>query len=207
MHGDEHRPGWIAGRLAAALREARAALDRTTAVLLGDEPEDGMKAAGHALHKLREGVEDLVPAPSGTTPPSHMHATVVEVHVGGDLERLAELTQQIADIAWSRQARASLLGHVRPAMKEMSDGVLALIERTGETVLLEHSTAMAAATELERELDAVAERQRTLDDVLVAADPPIDEASAVDLVLLGRCYEGCAQHAVSAARHLTTHTS
>lgn len=202
VQSGEHRPQWIADRLAVALQEARAALSRATAVLLGEEADGDMAAAGQALHELRGEIEELVPAPSGTSVSSHIRATVTVVHVGGDLERLAELTQQIAEIAWSRQRRRPLPEHVRSAVETMSGRVLALVDRAGETALLERPAAVDAAAGLERELGMVAGRQRGLDEVLVSADPPVDDASAVDLALLGRCYEGCAQHAVSAVRHV-----
>jgi hypothetical protein len=201
-HADEHRPPWAGDRLSVALRAARAALGRATAVFLGDEGDDGMKAAGQALHELRGEIEELVPDPSALPAASHTRTTVAVVHLGGDLERLADLTQQIAEIAWSRQSSRPLPEHLRSAVEAMSGEVLGLVERAGETALLERAAAMDAAAGLERELGTVAGRQRFLDEALAAADPPVDDASVVDLALLGRCYEGCAQHAVSAVRHV-----
>jgi phosphate transport system protein len=201
---DDHRLEWITDHLTVTLRTARTALSRSTAVLLGHEADVGMKAAEQALHELREEIEELMPAvPSGPAPSPDIRTTVAVVHVGGDLERLAQLTQQIAEIAWSRHRGRPLPRHLAPAFGKMSGGVLDMVERAGETALLDSTAAVEAAADLERELDAIAGQQRVLDDVLVSGDPPVDDASAVDLVLLGRCYEGCARHAVSAARHVT----
>lgn len=200
---DDHRPRRTADRLAAALQAARSALGRATGVLLGDETEgadeadEGMKAAARALHELRGEIEDLEPARR-----TDLRSTVAVVHLGGDLERLAGLTQQIAEIAWACRSRGPLPGPVVAEVATMSEGVLALVERAGLTAGLEPAAAADAVAALERSLGTVARHQRSLDEALVSCTPPVGEAGAVDLALLGRCYEGCARHAVSAAGHV-----
>jgi phosphate transport system protein len=199
---DEHRSRWIADRLAVALRAARTALGRATGVLLGHEADEGMKAAARALHELRREIEELEPARR-----TDVRSTVAVVHLGGDLERLAELTQQIAGIAWACRSRRPLPGHIASEVAAMSDGVLALVERAGRTAALEPTAAVDTVAALERSLGTVARQQRSFDEALVSCTPPVDEASAIDLALLGRCYESCARHAVSAAGHVAALTS
>lgn len=191
---DDHQSQWIADRLAAGLLVARTALSRATAVLLGHEADDDMSDVVRALHELRGEIEEL--APSG---PADVRATIALVHLGGDLERLAELTQQIAEIAWALRSRRPLPEHVVSELATMSDGVLALVERAGRTAALEPAAAVDGVAAMEGKLGTVGRQQRLLDEVLVSCAPPVDKANAVDLALLGRCYESCARHAVSAA--------
>lgn len=195
---DGHRSDWITDRLAAALQTAWTALGRATAVLLGHEVDEGMRAAEQALHELRREIEELGPAGH-----PDIRSTVAVVHLGGDLDRLAKLTQQIAEISWVHRSRRPLPERVLSGFAAMSDTVLALVEHAGQAAALESVAAVDAVAGLERNLGTVARQQRLLDEALVSCAPPVDEASAIDLTLLGRCYESCARHAVSAAGHVT----
>ncbi len=203
-HGDGGLP-WVADRLIVTLRSARTALGGATAVLLGGESARGdMKAAHRALHDMRAEIEYLAPDTplGGKEKKQDVRTTVAAVHLGGDAQRLAELTQQIADIAWSRQSRPMPEG-IRPTVEAMSSGVLSLVERAGATAPLDPTDAVGRTALLDHDLEAVAAQQRVLDEVLVSGDPSLAEIDAVDVALLGRCYEGCARHAVSAARHVS----
>lgn len=199
---DDHRSGWIADRLAVALQAARTALSRATGVLLGEEADDGMKAAERALHELRGEIEELEPARR-----TDLRSTVAVVHLGGDLERLAKLTQQIAEIAWARRSRQPLPEHIVSEVATMSDGVLALVQGAGRTAALEPAAAVERVAALEQNLGTITRQQRLLDEALVSCTPPVDEVNAIDLALLGRCYESFARHAVSAAGHVAALTS
>jgi phosphate transport system protein len=204
---DDHRLPWIADRSALTLRVARTALTRATAVLFGDRTtaEDSMKAAEQALRALRGEIEELLAAPPlGTPSSSAVRATVAMVHLTGDMERLADLTQQIAEIAWSRQSKRPMPAPVRSAAEAMSGDVLALLARAGETVALEPAAAAGATAALDRDLEEISGQQARLDRLLVseAEDPQVNDSGAVDVALLGRCYESCARHAVAAARHV-----
>ncbi|MEV0409007.1 PhoU domain-containing protein [Actinoallomurus sp. NPDC050550] len=197
----------LACQWAVMLGVARTALSRASAVLFGDEAaaEDSMKEAEQALHELREAIEEIeetaLATPYGTSASSDVRVTVAVVHLGGDMERLAKLIQQIAEIAWSRRSKRPLPAYLWAAAERMSGGVLALVDRAGETMTLEPTTA-EAATALSGQVGEIAEQQRLLDRLLVSEGPPVEVSDAVDVVLLGRCYEGCARHAVSAARHV-----
>lgn len=204
---DDHRIGWIVDQLAVTLRDVGTVLSRATAVLLGDAADDGMRATVYALYALRTRIEEFVPVPLTGPASSDIHATVAVAHLGGDLGRLSELTQQMTEIAGSRLGECALRAELRSAVEAMSVGVLSMIDRSSKTVTLESAVAADAASGLERELGAVEGLQRALDLVLVSTEPPVDDASAVELALLGRCYEGCARHAVSAARHVAMLTS
>lgn len=202
---DHELPG-LTGRLAVVLRDVRMALSRATGVLFGAEEaaENEMRAAEQALHELRAESEELTPAGavfSASEAPS-VGATVAVVHLGGDIERLAELTRQIAEIAWSRRSKQPLPGQLGSVAREMSDNVLSLVARAAEAVEKRPAAAARIATRLETQLADIAGKQRFLDRLLVSCDPPVGTADAVDVALLSRCYEGCARHAVSAARHV-----
>jgi phosphate transport system protein len=203
---DDHRLQRLADQLAVTLHVVRMALSRATAVLFGHEAaaEDSMKAAEQALHELRELREEIeeaaASAPFDTSASSDVRVTVAMVHVGGDVDRLAKLTQQIAEIAWSRRSKRPLPAHLGTAAEMMSGAVLALVARAGET--MKPALAAEATRALDRQVGEIAGQERLLDRLLVLEDPPVDVSDAVDVALLGRCYEGCARHAVSAARHV-----
>lgn len=203
-HGDGGLP-WVAGRLIVTFRSAQVALRGATAALLGGTSGRGdLTAAQRALQDMRAEIENLAPErPLGTAEKTQdVRTTVAVVHLGGDAQRLAELTQQIADIAWSRRSRP-MPELIRSTVEAMSTGVLSLVERAGATASLKPTDAVGGTAVLDHDLEAVAAQQRVLDEVLVSGDPSLTEIDAVDVALLGRCYEGCARHAVSAARHVS----
>jgi phosphate transport system protein len=205
VHPDDGRLEPVAGQLAAALRKARAALGGATDVLVGHGDNEAMKAAEEALHALGDHTDMLVPAELPSS--SGVRAAVAMVHAGGDMERMAELIQQIAEIAWSRRTRQPMSPAVRSAVEAVGNSALALVERAMEAVELTPVPAVEAAAGLDGQLGEISRQQRVLDEVLVREEPQIAASDAVDVALLGRCYESCARHAVSAARHLAVLTS
>jgi phosphate transport system protein len=206
---EEHRFERAADQLVVTLRTAHTALNRATAVLFGFEAavEDGMSAAEQALHELRGEIEELaLTAPVGRgARPVDVRVAVADVHIGGDAERIVELTQQIAEIAWARQSKRPLPAHLRSVAEAMSRAALALVAKAGDTMTtmkLEPVAAVEAATGLEHDLDQISAQERLLDRLLVSGEPAVEASDVVDIALLGRCYEGCARHAVSSARHV-----
>lgn len=203
---DEHRFEYVAGRLAETLGLAHRALSRATAVLFGFEAaaEDGMKAVEQALRELRGEIEQLaLSTPVGRgAGPMEVRMTVADVHIGGDAERMAEMTQQIAEIAWTRQSRRPLPAQLRSVAEATSRAALALVAKAGDAMRLEPAAAGEAANGLEYDLGQISAQERLLDRLLMSGEPAVEASDAVDVTLLGRCYEGCARHAVSAARHV-----
>ena len=204
QHAD-HAYRSMADGLAVSLRDVRTVLLVATRALSGRDGRDtadGLDDAGRALHRLHAAVGELGPVSTEST--GDVRETIALVHVGGDLQRLAELAQQIAETACARPPRAAPPQTVY-AVSSLSRTVVGLVDeaaRAATGVGPRSSAAVRTTTVVERELAEVGDQQRLLDEALVAADPPVDKATAVGLVLLGRCLADCARHAVSAAQHL-----
>jgi phosphate transport system protein len=185
---------------ATALRTARTALGAATEALVGGPGTRDMEAAESALRALRDSTDTL--RPTELPPPVGRRTAVAAAHVGGDLARVAELTRQIAEVAWSRRGKEPLPEGVRSAVETVSGSALTEIGEAAETVGLGPAAALDAAARLDNGLGAVSDRQRVLDEALVLGGPQVGVPDAVELALVGRCYEDCARHAVSAARRL-----
>jgi hypothetical protein len=196
---------------AAALRSAQSALAGVIPVLVGDASKDGtvqLKASEAALHDLHDVIDVLQPE---DLPASDLRSALAAVHVGGDMLRVAELTRQIAETAWSWGTRERAVPSVvRAAVNAVGDGAVALVAQTEKTARLSSSKPSAGGaqdgatvSDLDRRFAAVSRSQRALDEVLVDEAGHIDVSLVVDAALLGRCYEGCAWHAMAAVRHLT----
>lgn len=204
---DDDRLREVAGLCAVALGAARSALSGAAEVLAGSDDMDRMKASDAALHELRATIEMLVP--DGTVP-TGVRAAVAVAHVEGDMVRVAELAQQVAEIAWSWRERAAVVPPaVRSALTALSGTAVAVVGHAREAVGLAGPgrraapvSVVEAAAGLDGQLAAVAGSVRSLDGVLAREDPRIDVPEAVDVALLGRCYESCAWHAVTAVRHV-----
>lgn len=189
----------LTSECATALRTARAALGAATEALVGAGGDRDMEAAESALRALKDSTDLLHPAE--LPPPVGRRAAVAAAHVGGDLTRVAELTRQIAEIAWARRAKGPLPEEVRSAVETVSGSALCEIGQAAETVGLEPAATVDGA-QLENGLGTVSARQRGLDEALILGGPQVGVSDAVELALVGRCYEDCARHAVSAARRL-----
>jgi hypothetical protein len=210
--GDRFRE--VAALCAAALRPAREALEDATRALAGDGGRGGtdrLKASEAALHDLRD-VLDVLQADG--SPHSCPRSAVAAAHVAGDMGRVVELTRQIVETAWSWRAGGRRMpSAVRTAVTAVGGGVAELVGRAEDAAGLacsapdaDGSRLGAAVRELDRGFTGVAGSQRALDEVLVGRTRQEDTSLAVDLALLGRCYEGCAWHALAAVRHLALRT-
>lgn len=199
---------------AVALRSARSALAGVTPVLAGDAGMDGsvrLKASEAALHDLHDVLDVLdVLQPEGLLA-SDLRSALAAVHVGGDMLRVAELTRQIVETAWSWETgEKAVPSAVRTAVNAVGDGAVALVVQTENTARLPGSRPSAPGAQtgatvsgLDRRFAEVSRSQQALDEVLVDEAGHIDVSLVVDAALLGRCYEGCAWHAIAAVRHLT----
>lgn len=204
---DDTRSPQVAELCAAALGSARIALSGVTDILVGGADVDRMKESDAALHDLRETIDVLAPRTPAT---SGVRTAVAAAHVGGDMGRVAELTQQIGEIALSWRGKAAPMPPaVRAAVAAVSGTALMVVGRAEAVADLAGNGQYGAAAsvtkageDLDRRFVAVAGGQRSLDEVLIRESPQVDVTDAVDAALLGRCYEGCARHAVTAVRHL-----
>lgn len=199
------RLGEVAGLCGAALRAARVALGAAGEVVAGDGDGERVKASDAALHELRDAVDCLLseaPAVSG------LRAAVAAAHVGGDMGRVGELARQVAETAWSwRPGERGVSPPVHSAVAALGAEATAVVGRAAEIAggaggPEAADRATGPLTELDVRLARVSGLQRSLDEALITQGPQASASDAVDLALLGRCYEGCAWHSAAAVRHL-----
>ncbi|MFI6845205.1 hypothetical protein OG535_05730 [Kitasatospora sp. NBC_00085] len=195
------RSGRLLGDLAAMIRLAHKALGEATGALLdtADTAAENATAAEKALRELREEIEDDASAvlPDGS-PTADLHAIVVGVHVGTDVECLAALARQLVELAWARQAGQPLPARLRLPLRGMGNLALNMVGKAGDVL---ESTESETVADLLGGMHEIAQRQRLLYDQMLSEAGQAEPGDVADATLLSCCYERCASHAVSMARH------
>ncbi|MBO1414074.1 hypothetical protein [Streptomyces sp. FH025] len=183
----------LIGELAALVRLAHTALVGTTAVLTGPATDvDGVPEAEKALADLRSRIEEdaagTLGGPAGV---------VVGVHTGCAVEALGQLVERLLEAAWARQEREPFGERLLAPLRGIADASLALVARAADSL---ESGAPEEVADVLTELHEVAQRQRLLYELLLPG-AFADQVDTADLVLLSCCYQQCAEHAASIARH------
>lgn len=131
MPGTAHDEGLaLVSELAGLVRLARAALSgATTALTKPDGTAEGVPAAEKALAELRDRIEeDATEAPEGCL------ALVLGVHVGTEVEGLAQLAQRLLAAAWARQGRELFPERVRAPLSGLADSALNLVGQAADVL-------------------------------------------------------------------------
>ncbi|MGW2248717.1 hypothetical protein ACWCXH_00725 [Kitasatospora sp. NPDC001660] len=179
--------------LAGLVRLAHGALRGATDVLTDPAGgADGIAEAEKALAELRDRIEeDAADTPGGRA------AVVVGVHVGTEAEALGQLAQRLLEAAWARQEQEPFGARLCAPLRGLAEAALDLVARAADVL---ESGAPEGVADVLTDLHEVGQRQRLLYASLIReeATGPADTA---DLVLLSCCYQQCAGHAGSIARH------
>ncbi|MEV0986014.1 hypothetical protein [Streptomyces sp. NPDC049949] len=188
-------------RVAHVLRLAHAAVGQATGLLAtpGAGLEQGMITLSGALGELRQEADELVAADAsiGTIGEADLRSLVTDMYVGQDAGRIDLLIRQVGDIAWARRSRQPLPDEVRFRVRDMGDDCLALVGRAADVVELSAPHAV-----MDRQVEDIDRRQQELCRVLLSGTEPLTTRDAVDVAVLGRCYQECARRAVAVARHI-----
>ncbi|MFE7189553.1 hypothetical protein [Kitasatospora sp. NPDC057541] len=191
----------LVDELAALVGLAHTALGGVTAVLMEpDDGEDGIAIAEKALGELLARVEeDAAATPGGRA------GVVVGVHVGCEVEALAQLTRRLLEAAWARQERGAFVERLRDPLRGLAGAALDLVARSAGVL---RSGAAEGVADVLSELHEVGQRQRLLYGLLLREDvredsreEATDPVDVTDLVLLACCYQQCADRAGAIARH------
>jgi|SRR3712207_6491237 len=129
---------------------------------------------------------------------------VAALQVVGHLGRMGELARHIAIMARLERPKPIIPGKVRPALARMSLLASQLAEDAAAAIQYHEPLSARRLAEADEEVDAL---RRHLFDVLFAEDWSHGVEQAADAALIGRYYEGFADHAVAIARqvcYLTT---
>ena len=178
---------------------ARVAMRRATIALLqGDQTEgEEVKAADEEIDALYNRIEELVYDLLARQAPvaSDLRAVMAALHVASDIERMGDLAEHIAETALRRHPAIAVPEELRPVIAEMGDVADRIAEKS---VLALRNTDAAAASELERDDDAMDDLHRQLLAFMLGAAWRHGVEAAIDGALLGRFYERYADHAVRA---------
>ena len=130
---------------------------------------------------------------------SDLRNLVTSLRMSADFERMGDFAHHIARIARMRYPQTAVPAELAPTIQAMGDVAQALITKV--TGLLQ-SRDIQVALEVERDDDEMDKLHRKLFEVLLDDNWEHGIETAIDITLLGRYYERCADHAVSVSRRV-----
>lgn len=130
---------------------------------------------------------------------SDLRNLVTSLRMSADFERMGDFAHHVARIARMRYPNSAVPAELAPTIQAMGDTAVALINKV--TGLLQ-SRDTAVALEVERDDDEMDRLHRKLFEALLDDKWSHGIETAIDMTLLGRYYERCADHAVSVSRRV-----
>ena len=128
-----------------------------------------------------------------------LRTLTTSLRMSADLERMGDLAHHIAKVARMRFPSTAVPPELVLTIQEMSD-VLSRITTKTTAVLRTHD--LESAIQLEKDDDEMDKLHRKLFLILLDDAWPHGIETAIDMTLLGRYYERCADHAVSVCRRV-----
>jgi phosphate transport system protein len=124
---------------------------------------------------------------------------VTSLRMSADLERMGDLCHHIAKLARMRYPAVAVPPELIPTIENMGKTAKKIIEKSTHVV---KNQDLQAAIELETDDDEMDTLHRALFVALLDDSWSHGIETAIDMTLLGRYYERCADHAVSIARRV-----
>jgi phosphate transport system protein len=128
-----------------------------------------------------------------------LRTLVTSLRMSADLERMGDLAHHIAKLARMRYPAHAVPDELAPTIQEMGNIAKRIIDKATHVI---ESHDLEAALQLETDDDEMDKLHRKLFLTLLDAAWPHGIETAIDITLLGRYYERCADHAVSIARRI-----
>ncbi len=128
-----------------------------------------------------------------------LRTLVTSIRMSADLERMGDLADHIAKVARMRYPATAVPPELALTMQEMGNVAKRIIEKTAGVI---QSHDLATAMQLEKDDDEMDHLHRKLFITLLDDAWTHGIETAIDMTLLGRYYERCADHAVSVARRV-----
>jgi phosphate transport system protein len=122
-------------------------------------------------------------------------ATVAAVHINAEAERMGQPAREVADIAHTRRAWASIPAPLLSVLRELSEVCLDIAVKAA-SVVESHGKVGVAEADRGDEADRL---EQSLFEQLLSRSAGIDVHAAIDLTLAARAYERYAEHAVAVA--------
>ena len=130
---------------------------------------------------------------------SDLRTLVTSLRMSADLERMGDLAHHVAKQARMRFPNCAVPAELTATITSMGTVANALIDKLSS--VMEHKDAVRAL-EIETDDDEMDKLHRQLIATLLDDNWKHGVESAIDMTLLGRYYERCADHAVSIARRV-----
>jgi phosphate transport system protein len=124
---------------------------------------------------------------------------VTSLRMSADLERMGDLCHHIAKLARMRYPNVSVPAELMSTFEAMGKTAVKIIDKSTHVVKTQD---LQAAIELETDDDEMDKLHRALFIALLDDSWSHGIETAIDMTLLGRYYERCADHAVSTARRV-----
>jgi phosphate transport system protein len=124
---------------------------------------------------------------------------VTSLRMSADLERMGDLCHHIAKLARMRYPEVAVPSELLVIIGNMGTTALKIIEKSTHVIKTQD---LQAAIELETDDDEMDKLHRALFVALLDDSWSHGIEAAIDMTLLGRYYERCADHAVSIARRV-----
>ena len=130
---------------------------------------------------------------------SDLRALVTSLRMSADLERMGDLAHHIAKQARMRYPNVAVPAELIPIISEMDKVASHLIDKL--SAVMEHRD-IVRALEIESDDDEMDRLHGKLISTLLDDNWSHGIEAAIDMTLLGRYYERCADHAVSISRRV-----
>jgi len=130
---------------------------------------------------------------------SDLRTLVTGFRMSADLERMGDLANHIAKLARMRFPGCAVPLELIPTIEEMGRTAVLIIDKMAS--IIEHRD-IVRALEIETDDDQMDILHRKIISTLLADDWAYGVETAIDMTLLARYYERCADHAVSIARRV-----
>lgn len=128
-----------------------------------------------------------------------LRTIVTSLRMSADIERMGDLAHHIAKVARMRYPSTAVPVELTQTVKEMGDVAEAIIAKVISVI---ETRDTVAALQVEKDDDEMDKLHRKMFAVLLDDAWPHGIETAIDMTLIGRYYERCADHAVSVARRV-----
>ena len=128
-----------------------------------------------------------------------LRTLVTSLRMSADLERMGDMAHHIAKLARMRYPNIAVPEELRQIIKDMDRVAVGIIQKTTAAIDTRNTTL---ALQLEQDDDEMDKLHRQLFKVLMEDSWSHGTEVAIDMTLLGRYYERCADHAVSVGRRV-----
>ena len=186
----------MAGMVKAAMENATTAL-LTADLTLAEKVIADDLIIDEAQHELDARTINLI-AKQGPVA-TDLRTLVTSLRMSADLERMGDLAHHIAKSARMRYPATAVPPELSLTIEEMGRVCGKIIEKTS-LVLKNKDTEQAL--EIEKDDDEIDTLHRKIITTLLDPNWKHGIETAIDMTLLGRYYERCADHAVSIARRV-----